>query len=184
MDDRWMMYAAAQEGARLESMDFYRNYVAPLPPYLILDVGPLTRRLMCLFGAETEYIVSRTIEAIMDRMTANVAVSRMAQDLFNGFMDTGKYQRPQLFDLLITVEQVALDLQQYVQEQNLYVKGRYLTYRYETMTPDGGVALKLVESFEEFCDSSVMAEMVSEDSTVSEFEVTFDYALFEANNTL
>ena len=184
MDARWMMYQAGKDGARLESMDFYLKQVASLPPYLILDVAHLTRRLVCLFGHDIEYILSRTFEAIMDRTTAHIAVSRMAQDLFNGFMETGKWQRPQLFDALITVEQVALDFQQYVQEQNLYVRGRYLTYHYETMTPDGRVALKRVDSFEEFCDASVMAEQIAEESTITKFEASFDYELFEASNSI
>lgn len=183
MQERWLMYRAAVEDSRLESMDFYHQHIATLPPYLILDVGQHTRRLMCLFGPDTEYVLSRTVEAIMDRVPVNVAVSRMVQELINAFMETGKYHRPQLFDLMITVEQVALDIQQYVQEHHLYVRGRYLPYHYETTGADGSVVLKRLDTFEEFCDASVMSELVMDQSTLTECEVTFDYALFEQNTT-
>jgi hypothetical protein len=107
-------------------------------------------------------VLSKTIEAVSDKSTANIKVAALADELYKGFNHSGNRNRPTLLNYMITVEQTALDVKDLLTQYGLYTYDRWLPYLYESILPGGGLMLRRPTTFEEFCDDLPWAESVAD----------------------
>lgn len=136
----------------LHAHDFFVNQVDLLPMQIVVPVSKQVNRIASLFGSDSEYVLSRIIDAISDYPTSNKKVSRLAEELYTGLRRGPYHAGVAVLDHTITLEQAALDIRDILFSLGCYVNGRWLIYLYETTMPSGDLLLRRPTGFDEFCD--------------------------------
>ena len=139
--------------------EFFDSHIYGLPEHIVLNTSKIVRRLQSVFATDVDYILSRLIEAVSDKQMHAIVLRKTVQDLYNGMYESGRYNQIQLLDILSTLEMASCDLKDYLTENKLYLKGRFLPYKYETTMTDGSIVVVRVHNFEDWCDSVGLMEM-------------------------
>lgn len=147
------------------NQETYFQQINHLPEYISLPLQKQVRLLRILFN-NYESILNSIIEDVSDRQFYFRAIhdrsekitfewlkkqeqnnARFAEAVVGeGFVDP----RVRLYDLMVSFEQIALDIQEQINDHQLYIVGRFVPYRYETTLQDGSVILLLIDDWEEF----------------------------------
>lgn len=141
---------------------FYEQMVVPLPESVILPATKQLQALIALFGSDAELVVCKIIEAIGDKTSAHLKVTRMANELYKGLTQGASHQAPRMLDYTIVVEQAALDIRDLLEQYGVYIQGRWLPYVYEHIVPGGGLMLQKPLSFQQFIDDIAWAAGISD----------------------
>lgn len=136
----------------LQAHDFFVNQVDLLPMQIVIPSQKPVNQIVSLFGSDSEYVLSRIIDAISDYPTSNQKVSRLAGELYKGLRSGPANMGVVVLDHTITLEQAALDIRDVLQSLGCYINGRWLIYLYDTTLQSGALLLRRPTGFDEFCD--------------------------------
>jgi len=146
----------------ITASDFYITQVEPLPIHVIIPPVRAVQVLVSLFGSDAEYVLSKIIEAVSDKVSAQLKATRLADEIYHGLTQGAKHRSPQVLDYMITVEQAALDIRDALSESGCYIYDRWLPYMFEHIVPGGSLLLQRATSFEEFCDELLWSNSIGE----------------------
>lgn len=157
-------------GGIADAYQFYYQFVAPLPMHVILPTTPMIRKLISIFGPESEILLHRIVVAISDRCSADLKIAKAAGEIYKSLGERKLNRNAMMMehhgvafmDHMVTFEQAGLDLRDVIKNNGLYVEGRWLPYAYEATVNGFDVMLKRPSSFEEFCDDYLWASGIDE----------------------
>lgn len=138
-----------------DNFDFYQTYLHYLPKQVIIPTNQPIKRITLTFGTDNELIVSKILEALSDKVTSSIKISKLAGEIYDGLSlgNRGPVNRVAYLDKMVGLEQTSLDLRDVLETSGCYIENRWMPYLYETILPDYSLLLTLPRSLEEFHDS-------------------------------
>lgn len=134
---------------------FYETHVQSLPSKVIIPTSTPIKQISLIFGSDSELVVSKILDALSDRITSNVKISKIAGEIYDGLSMgvRGPIDRVAYLDKMIGLEQASLDVSDILKNNGCYIQDRWMPYLYETILPDYSLLLILPRSLDEYHDT-------------------------------
>jgi len=123
-----------------------------VPVHVVIGVRKPVLRLSTMFEYSIEHLLDGIIEAVADKNTVSHNLNHLSKRLMGLVKDTPNFEEFGYIDRMVALEQCALDIAQYLDDYRLYLYGRYLPYRFETLMVNGSILLMRVQNYDEFCE--------------------------------
>jgi hypothetical protein len=133
----------------------YQAYIQSLPSKVIIPTSVPIKQISLIFGSDSELVVSKILNALSDKITSSIKISRIAGEIYDGLSMgvRGPKNRVAYLDKMIGLEQASLDISDILKANGCYIQDRWMPYLYETILPDYSLLLILPRDVEEFSDT-------------------------------
>lgn len=144
--------------------EFYTKYVISMPDIIVVACSKPVATLRSLFGSDTEFVLSKIVEACTDKVSSNIRLANLAGTIYSGLAHSKPAGRVTMMESMVTLEQCSLDIRDSIFSYGCYINNRWLPYTFEKLLPDCSVLLQKPQSYEEFVDEIMWISQIDIDS--------------------